>query len=154
MLSKLHCLFFGHRMDSWNCHSTNECYQKRTCMTCGKKEIREIPHEWGVWKYQNPESCFMERSCDRCEKKDTKVGHIWEEPVSGYSLSPETCVQEYTCTRCGFKETKEASHNWIEVGRDGIGYDGGDYHDGRGQYWYSVKYECSNCHGTKYEETT
>jgi len=45
-------------------------------------------------------------------------------------------------------------HEWEEVGREGRGWDGGGYHDGRGEYWYTVTYRCRKCGATKEEDTT
>jgi hypothetical protein len=37
------------------------------------------------------------------------------------------------------------SHDWRETSRESLGYDGGDYHDGRGEMWYEVVEVCQKC---------
>lgn len=65
----------------------------------------------------------------------------------------DDCEEISTCRRCGFSERRE-SHDWDETGRNALGWDGGDYHSGKGQYWYQVDYTCSKCGRTKSEEAT
>jgi hypothetical protein len=64
-------------------------------------------------------------------------------PETGFALKPDP------------PPVQSCAHDWEEVSREGLGYDGGDpTGGGKGEYWYLVTYRCRNCSETKSEETT
>jgi hypothetical protein len=66
----------------------------------------------------------------------------------------------YRCAKCGsvdyerYNPRPECSHVWDEESRDALGYDGGGYHDGLGQRWYSVVERCRKCGAIRSGDTT
>lgn len=78
--------------------------------------------------------------------------------LSGHEMrdwedSPSVCCEQIRiCKRCGTSEPRKV-HCWEETSRDALGWDGGDSHSGKGQYWFRVHYVCSKCGEINSEET-
>lgn len=74
-----------------------------------------------------------------------------DRPKTGWALMPDEGAATPDPAE---PPAQSCQHDWEEASREGLGYDGGGYHDGLGQYWYLVTHRCRACGESKSEETT
>lgn len=124
--------YFSHSFSSWETIQEPTCetkgIQKRTCVLCGKEQIRYIEntgtHSSGVWRITLQPTCTEPGEetnfCPSC-------GEGWETrriAPKGHSFGKWSKVRDKTCTQdgiekrvcgdCGYEETRPipASHEW------------------------------------------